>query len=251
MYKRTSGNVLFLILIAVALFAALSYVVAQSSRSGGGSISNEKAQLHATQILSSAVAIKTAALRMVVGGYAIEDIMAYMAFYPDSPHLGGNSWGDLHNIAPDEVKKMIFHPNGGGLSFQEMPDEVFQNSPILSSYPQLNTHAWISPGGSVDVKIPRVGSDEPEDYIMLFDVRPEVCLQINKKLGVNYSVNGSAPCNVPNAAPDIRIGGSDPYYFSSISTGCANIFDGHPVFCGRDYQGLGDVYSVVYTIIEK
>ncbi len=251
MRNHRSGNVLFLILIAVALFAALSYVVAQSSRSGAGSISNEKARLQAAQILSFALAIKTAALRMVIGGYAIEDVMAYMAFYPDSPDLGGNSWGDLHNIAPDEVKKMIFHPNGGGLSFQEIPEEVFQNSPVLSSYPQLNTHAWISTHGGIDVNIPRIGSDEPESFITLFDVKPEVCLEINRKLGVNYSVNGSAPCNVPNAAPDMRISGSNPYYFSSISTGCANIFDGHPVFCGRDYQGLGDVYSVVYTIIEK
>lgn len=188
---------------------------------------------------------------MVVGGYAIEDIMAYMVYYPDSASLGGANWGDLHNIAPNEVKKMIFHPNGGGLSFQEIPKEMFQNSSILSSQPLLNTHTWVYDSVGVDVNIPGIGSDEPEFFIMLFDVRPEVCLEINKKLGVNYSVNGSAQCNVTNAAPDMRVSGSNPYYFSSISTGCANIFDGHPVFCGRDYQGLGDVYSVVYTIIEK
>lgn len=48
---KRSGNVLFLILIAVALFAALSYVVAHSGRSSAGSTSRELAKLQAAQIL--------------------------------------------------------------------------------------------------------------------------------------------------------------------------------------------------------
>lgn len=52
MKARNSGNVLFLVLIAVALFAALSCVAVQSNRSNSGGIEKETAMLEAAQLLS-------------------------------------------------------------------------------------------------------------------------------------------------------------------------------------------------------
>ena len=59
------GNVLFLILIAVVLFAAISYAVTQSSRSGG-SINKETALIQAAEIVQKANQIRVAIQRMKI-----------------------------------------------------------------------------------------------------------------------------------------------------------------------------------------
>jgi hypothetical protein len=55
-----SGNVLFLILIAVALFAALSYAVTSSSRSSGAQIGADQARIMAAEIRQYASSIEQA-----------------------------------------------------------------------------------------------------------------------------------------------------------------------------------------------
>ena len=61
------GNVLFLILIAVALFAALSYAVTQSTRSGGGSADRERSILSSASLTQGPTALRTSLIRMVLG----------------------------------------------------------------------------------------------------------------------------------------------------------------------------------------
>ena len=60
------GNVLFLILIAVALFAALSYAVTQSSRSGGGDAGSETSLVDSAQVTQYPAAVRTAIIRQIV-----------------------------------------------------------------------------------------------------------------------------------------------------------------------------------------
>ena len=62
---NTQGNALFLILIAVALFAALSYAVTNSSRGGSG-VDKEQAEIAASQFIQYVGSIEQAVNRLKV-----------------------------------------------------------------------------------------------------------------------------------------------------------------------------------------
>ena len=108
--SNEQGNVLFLILIAVALFAAPSYAITSSTRSGGGSADNETNLLHSAGIIQYPASVQTAIARMrLTDNIRAEDL----EFYPPS------------NLAScSDAKKCVFHPQGGGATWSDAPADV-------------------------------------------------------------------------------------------------------------------------------
>jgi hypothetical protein len=70
---RERGNALFLILIAVALFAALSYAITQSGR-GGGSVTSQTNLITAGQVTEIPADVRSAVARMMVTGVTAPSI---------------------------------------------------------------------------------------------------------------------------------------------------------------------------------
>lgn len=96
------GNVLFLILIAVALFGALSYAVTQSSPSGGGNIKKEQAQLDRADLENYMAALQTGIMRLtIVRGCDTVD------FTPPADWVAGDK--SCH----------LFHPDGAGVNYRD------------------------------------------------------------------------------------------------------------------------------------
>lgn len=120
-----NGNALFLILIAVALFAALSYAVTNSGRGGGG-VDRETAVLQASEILQYGSSIATAITRMkIISGCQDTEI---------SFHYDSNNDGDLDTDGSDDyynpnsagkTECYVFHRDGGGLNYKEAPTDLF------------------------------------------------------------------------------------------------------------------------------
>lgn len=164
------GNVLFLILIAVALFAALSYAVTQSSRSGSGDANNETNLISGAQITQYPSSIRTSIIRMMVSN-SIE---------PNS--LEFNSPSDFDDCTGAVDRFCVFHPDGGGATFAPASAEV-----VTTGSPQ----PWVFNGeNEINLVGTTVGSDNPdadsaEVIAFLPNVQRSVCTRINEELGIN------------------------------------------------------------------
>jgi hypothetical protein len=170
---RTSekGNVLFLILIAVALFAALSYAVTQSSRSGSGDAGSETNLVNSAQITQYPSSVRTSIIRMMVSkGVAVDQLLF------DKP-----PYTDLTTAALRE--RGVFHPEGGGSSYGDAAAEVMANGAPGPWYfngslevLNLGTSTASSVAGN-------------EIIAFLPGVKKAVCDKVNEQLGITGDVN--------------------------------------------------------------
>lgn len=158
------GNVLFLILIAVVLFAALSYAVTQSSR-GGGDASSEKESIQVSQLFQYGTTMSTAMLRMSLRGVGDTDYCFY---------TGSNNATYNHASCSDDTNN-VFHPDGGGVSYQSPPTGVNDGS----DWEIIDTAAVWGQGLTDSTAASR-------DVVMVLRQVPDsVCLEINDKVGIN------------------------------------------------------------------
>lgn len=176
--NKESGNVLFLILIAVALFAALSYVVTQSTRSGGGSTEREKNILSSAQMTQYPTALRTAMIRLVLGGVSVENVKF------DAPGTAG--------FTAQSTAVLIFHPSGGGATYQQAPADLMTSNSL---------GAW-NFNGNFDVPSIGVSGSGGNDVIaFLRDISSGVCKQLNEELSISTSACGAG--DMTNGVPEM------------------------------------------------
>lgn len=164
--QNEAGNVLFLILIAVALFAALSYAVTQSSRSGAGGTDGESALVNSATVTQYPASVRTAIVRMIINGTTIDQ----MNFDPPS------QFTSQCNAAPAPC---VFHTSGGGAT------RVTASPDVMASATQGQ---WVF---SASYKINQIGTTDATaastDVIaFLPGVSQGICTRLNEELGISF-----------------------------------------------------------------
>lgn len=239
--EQESGNALIYVLIAIALFAALSFTLArQTDSSEAGTLSDERAELYATQIISYAAQTKSALDQMLFIGTDIDDLD-----FIDPSDAGFNAGTQRAR------SNRVFHPEGGGLILGRIPpDAVDQNitTPVAGWYlGSFNNIEWtaLAAGNTAGPG----GAESPfEDVILVaYQLKESVCSKINEK------VNGSS--TIPVMGDSIKESMIDASFYAGTNvelttdpTGAPICVDCHEIasLCVRNQAG--DAYGF-YTVI--
>jgi hypothetical protein len=205
------GNALFLILIAVILFAALSYAITQSNRSGANP-SRETNLIASTTVTQYPSAIRTAITRMLLRGAAISDLDFML---PDDA-----------NFSTAPVTYKVFHPNGGGAVYQNVdPNTVTLDA---SNDPE-GDWAFLT-----DKVVTNIGTSTGDVVAVLTNVRTGICQRINEQITGDTTIPASGLSDA-QAITD----GANPFTGAGIT--------GQPFLC----VSTSDSHNVYYHVLAE
>lgn len=260
--KNERGNVLFLILIAVALFAALSYAVTSSTRSGGGDAGDETSLISSSQVTQYPSSVRTAIIRQIISQNVDP---TELEFNPPSAFSNLSSATDSSGVS----KKIygVFHPDGGGAVYAKAPPEVMANA---------SPGTWYF-SGEFEIENIRTSSDSSGDgndiIAFLPGVKNTVCRKINDELGIADGTDGNETSflAVTNVLAGADLSGSTGGYTDElVSTGSGTSFpsdeddlgvtgtaaglSGQPYGCfvnGTDDDDFDDDWVYYHVLVER
>lgn len=168
--KQTNqhGNAVFMILIAVALFAALGFVFSQSSRTSTSFLTDEEANAYASQIIAYGNEVRQAVKRLTLRGCSDTEISfenSVVAGY-ENPN------------APSDKSCHVFDVSGGGLQVQTPSTSMLDTShSAYSGYEQY----WYGNIVSVEGLASDCTTTECTELMLhLPHIKQEICDRINE-----------------------------------------------------------------------
>lgn len=210
---------MFLILIAVALFAALGYAVTSSSQSSGSGVSQESAKLCASRILQFGSGVQQTIERMRISGnvpvYKLDFRTLIRKKFDGTTLLAAN----LSCPAAEESECGVY---------MNIPFQTFETCSITTTNNLMGGHnlAQIAP-------IEGVGTPNNDVVLRFQGIRPDVCAEINRAEGLPeeiYDWPAGAWQGMNGTITDTQLDGAG-YQHWGLSTDPSAPVAGHQIFC--------------------
>lgn len=221
--KDERGNALFLILIAVALFAALSYAVTQSGR-GSGTIDKEQSLISSSQITQFPAAVRTGVTRMIITGTTVGTL-------------------DFTTAPTNSADTEVFGTSGGGVVYQDPPANIGGATAWTFLDAAHATDGWYIGGVGTDTV-----TTGREVIAVLDGVSSNICSSILKGLGLSSTplVESVAVTFVAgtNGEDGTAAGPSTFFAWNALATP-----DPQPFACTRN--GAAGNYVYYHALVEQ
>lgn len=227
--RTEQGNILFLILIAVALFAALSYAVTSSTRGGSGNATDEVNAVSAAHLSQYPSGVRTAILRMIVSQNILASELEFD--YPADFDAGSPTYG-------------VFHPSAGGAIPSEAAPDIMAGSGAL---PGSGVGTWLYNSRYQVLNIGTDAADNSANDIIAFlpGIKEVICEKLNSEHGIGATNDtdtqgvgdaGPVVADIPTAAmnqdaANTGIGAYDAGFVIGHATNGPD-FTGKPFACG-------------------
>ena len=245
--KGERGNVLFLILIAVALFAALSYAVTQSTRSGGGDAGRETSRISSAQLTQYPAGIRTSLVRMIIGGQNVDTLEFNSAGTPGA----GAEWGGCLEYpgGSGEYPRCVFHPTGGGATYMSPSSDLVAAATgwVFNGENEINLIGTTTAGDAV-------GTGTADLIAFLPNITLSVCEAINDELGITaipeesgIDIETQMINAVGTTAGETSLGAGGATIGSPTGTDVTEL-DGQPFGC---FQQPAGTYVYYHVLIER
>lgn len=209
---KDSGNVLWFILIAVALLGAITMVLSRGGSSVNQAGDIEQRRVQGTQILRYAKSVEAAIQQMKFRGISENDISF------ENPDTAV----DYTNANCTVTDCRLFDVGGAGLNYRDFPSANDGSEWIFTGANNVGTTA--GPVGTT-------AASSGNDLVMLLpNMRSSLCVQINRDLRVGTA--GTLPVETtgiattaftgayPGGGPTVLDGDPTPFELNEQRTGC-------------------------------
>lgn len=237
MHNKQAGNVLFLILIAVVLFAALSFAISQSTRTTGGSANDDDANLLAAQVAQYGSALTNALVRMRLSNNCTD--ITINLFHASFTYNYTNPAAPVSNFCN------VFDARGGGVVAQVPPIKAVPTGSPTNQYWYVSCMAVKGIGTDAN------GANSKELIVQSF-LNKDVCMKVNQKFGITNTGGNppqvSAAQTDPASAAACQYIGSyaDTFMIGTSGAGEGVELDGHETGC---YQNTADQLYRFYHVL--
>lgn len=191
--SRESGNVIWFIMLAIALTAALTMTLSRSSDTGGQTGDIERARVQASEIMRYAGGIEQAVERAILRGTS-ENAISF-----ENSFVSGYANGRCPDT--DQSNPCFIFGRGGGQAYMKPRPEWLDGAqgaqPLFAEW-YFTGHVCVQDMGTGGAGCASDGSNRNEELVMVLPwIKEDICRQINALL----KIPGAIPVESGGAWP--------------------------------------------------